>query len=110
LQRALLPISNLPLAALLQLTCSRATTVSYKRAVPIEANRRDNFAVTPKIMRVLAVAAWVAAGNWMPAWVHAEPVAAAPSTAKLERLSEFFEQLRRTPRPLTSNVTPLHCF
>jgi len=84
-------ISNLPLAALPQLTCSRATTVSYKRAVPIEANRRDNFAVTPKIMRVLAVAAWVAAGNGMPAWVHAEPVAAAPSTAKLEHLSEFFE-------------------
>jgi hypothetical protein len=108
LLRALLPISNLPLAALLQLTCSRATTVSYKRAVPIEANRRDNFALTPKIMRVLAVAAWVAAGNGMPAWAPAEPVAA--STAKLERLSEFFEQLRRTPRPLTSNVTPLHCF
>ena len=45
----------------------------------------------PKIMRILAVAAWVAAGNGMPARVHAEPVAAAPSTAKLERLSGFFE-------------------
>jgi hypothetical protein len=50
-----------------------------------------SFAVMPKIMRVLAVAAWVAAGNGMPARVHAEPEAAAPSTAKLERLSEFFE-------------------
>src|SRR5216683_6606092 len=45
----------------------------------------------PKIMRILAVAAFVAAGNGMPARVHAEPVAAAPSTAKLERLSGFFE-------------------
>src|SRR3979490_42794 len=45
----------------------------------------------PKIMRILAVAAWVAAGNGMPTRVHAEPVAAAPSTAKLERLSGFFE-------------------
>src|SRR3979490_2098902 len=45
----------------------------------------------PKIMRILAVAAWVAAGSGMPTRVHAEPVAAAPSTAKLERLSGFFE-------------------
>src|SRR5712671_1685804 len=45
----------------------------------------------PNIMRILAVAAWVAAGNGMPTRVHAEPVAAAPSTAKLERLSGFFE-------------------
>ena len=47
--------------------------------------------MAPKVLAVLAVAVPVMAAAGMLARVEAEPGATAPSAAKLERLSEFFE-------------------